>query len=119
MMCEGSMIFFTLDKYKRFEVDTIVIVGYVPNTNFSVVTDSSVFITPNVTGDTSRAIHSHSVKADRDFIIKLPSANKHIKIADFNTTTARCECGNKKYTVVKSFTVDGVMQTNPFFSLPR
>jgi hypothetical protein len=81
--------------------------------------DSALYDIPNAATDSSAVTHSHSIYADKDWIIKIPSLNKEFKIHNFKTATARCECGNKKYSILTSYSVNGVEVKSGFLKLPR
>lgn len=78
-----------------------------------------MYITPGVSDDSSAVTHSHSINVDKDWIIKVLSLNKVFKFSDYKTTNARCQCGNKKYTAIRSFSVNGSEEKSIYYNLPR
>lgn len=119
MACEGNTIIISLQNYKRSELDTITFISYEQGSNFLRKKDSLSYTLPNVANDTARATHVHSITSDKDWIINIPSVNKEFKISNYETATARCSCGNKKYSLVKSYTVNGTKETDIFYTLTR
>ncbi len=117
--CLGNIITISLENYRRHEVDTLFFIGYERNSNFVIKRDSVGYFIPNAANDTMKATHAHSVYTDQDWIIKVPSVSKEFRISNYETVTARCSCGNKKYEIVKSFKVNGSTETSTFISLPR
>jgi hypothetical protein len=45
--------------------------------------------------------------------------NKEYKFSDFNISTARCDCGNYKYQLVRTYKVNGREETSLFHVLAR
>ncbi len=117
--CYGTEITISLENYKRLEVDTLIFLGYDRNTNFSVLKDSALYVTPVPPTDTFRATHAHSINADKNWIIKVPSVNKEFRFSNYDITTARCSCGNTKYELIRSYKVNGIEEKSLFYTLPR
>ncbi len=117
--CVGNYIVLDYSNYKVKDFDTLYFLGYERGSNFSILKDSSIRGVPFQPNDTTTSSYSTSFNIDYDWIVKMPRQNKTFRFTNYNTSTDRCSCGNTKYEVLLSYTVNGATQTNYVYQLPK
>ncbi|MDQ3277191.1 MAG: hypothetical protein M3Q06_02630 [Bacteroidota bacterium] len=118
VMCIGDEITISFEKFRAVETDTVLFVRY-PGNGGTQALDSFHVTTVVSPADTGRSRVAQSISASSHWKIKVPSLNKEYRIENFDFTTAKCNCGGKKYKSVNSFTVNGQRKEGQFLRLEK
>jgi hypothetical protein len=117
--CSANDISLDFTNYRYEDVDTIYYLGYERGSNFRNLKDSNATVVPVNQRDTFRLRFSTILYINYDWVIKIPKQNKTFRFTDYEVGIDRCGCGNTKYEVLEAYTVNGVRQTNRFYTLPK
>lgn len=117
--CVANYIVVDFSNFQTKEFDTLVYLGYERGSNFTILKDSSLGALPHLPNDTTQSHYITSLEINYDWIIKLPRPNKTYRFTNYNIGIDRCSCGNTKYDVLISYTVNGISQNNYVYKLVK
>ena len=117
--CSANDISLDFSNYRYEDVDTIYYLGYERGSNFRNLKDSNANVVPVNQRDTFRLRFGKILEINYDWIIKIPKQNKTFRFTDYEVGIDRCGCGNNKFEVLEAYTVNGIRQTNRFYTLPK
>ena len=117
--CSADDFTVDLSNYRYKDIDTICYLGYERGSNFKNLKDSIGYVYKLSANDTAYFTDVRSLHIAYDWVIKIPKQNKTFRFTDYEVGIDRCGCGNTKYEVLEAYTVNGVRQTNRFYTLPK
>ncbi len=118
--CVANIIYLDFTNYQEKEFDTIIYSGYERGSNFTLLKTTSRDIKPFIPNDTTRVLYYNpSLEINLDWLIKIVRSGKTYQITDYKTVQDRCGCGNGKYEVLTSYSVNGVAQNSPYLKLSK
>lgn len=99
--------------FKAMDTDTIYLIRYAEGTARQ--TDSTAYIRPQDSQDTSFSRVNLILTPGSDWKIRVASVNRQFRITEIQTATGDCQCSSGNYHVVESFLVNGQQMQSSLF----
>jgi hypothetical protein len=95
----------TFQNFRTKDVDSVYLFRYSPGS--SQYSDSTAYIEPSWSQDTSYARMNLVLVPDYNWKIRVGSLTREFQVTDLQTETGDCQCGSGTYRIVNSYRLDG------------